>query len=362
VATAVDADFYEPPTPLGDGEPGDVIRTEEIYSPISDMRLWTVLYRSVGLDGEPIAVSGVIATPEETGDGPHQYLSWAHGTTGLADSTAPSRRGAASLLVDLLYGWTQDGFVVAATDYEGLGTPGLHPYFVGESEGRAVLDAARATRSFIGPDEDDTVVLAGHSQGGHAALFAAQLAPTYAADLPVLGTVAIAPAGDLASLVSSSIGETADEDHRYAALLVITAWRETLGLRTDQILTPAGAELAAELIEDNTVAFPGDDPLFLADPITLPEWRDALEANTPGAPASPDSIAPILILQGTADTIITVDSSQLVADRYCDVGAIAELRILEGDDHISVVRDHLAEISDWISQRLAGSPSEGCPP
>ena len=176
MATAVDADFYEPPASLADGEPGDVIRTEEIFSPISDMRLWTVLYRSVGIDGEPIAVSGIIATPEETGDGPHAYLSWAHGTTGLADSTAPSRRGAAAFPVDLLHDWTQDGFIVVATDYEGLGTPGLHPYFVGESEGRAVLDAALAGRTFIGPDQDDTVVLAGHSQGGHAALFAAELA------------------------------------------------------------------------------------------------------------------------------------------------------------------------------------------
>ena len=94
---------------------------------------------------------------------------------------------------------------------------------------------------------------------------------------------------------------------------------------------------------------------------TVPEWRDALEANTPGAPASPGSIAPILILQGTADTIITVDSSELVADRYCDLGASAELRILDGEDHISVLVDHLADIDDWISQRLAGTPSEGCP-
>ncbi|MGH2417137.1 MAG: alpha/beta fold hydrolase [Candidatus Limnocylindria bacterium] len=103
-----------------------------------------------------------------------------------------------SLFADILYGWTQDGFIVVATDYEGLGTPGLHPYFVGESEGRAVLDAARAARGFICPDKDDTVALAGHSQGGHAALFAAELAPTYAEDLPVVGTVAVAPAGDLA--------------------------------------------------------------------------------------------------------------------------------------------------------------------
>ena len=83
---------------------------------------------------------------------------------------------------------------------------------------------ARAGRAFIGPDEDDTVVLAGHSQGGHAALFAAELAPTYAADLPVIGTVAIAPAGDLASLVSSGTVE-----QRMGTIRSPRSWSSLLG-------------------------------------------------------------------------------------------------------------------------------------
>jgi predicted dienelactone hydrolase len=32
------------------------------------------------------------------------------------------------------------GYIVAATDYPGLGTPQTHPYLVGVSEGRAVLN------------------------------------------------------------------------------------------------------------------------------------------------------------------------------------------------------------------------------
>ena len=358
----MDADFYVPPTPLGDGEPGDIIRSEEIRSPVSGMRLWTVLYRSVGLDGEPMAVSGVIAAPEDAGAGPHRFISWAHGTTGLIDSTAPSRGGALTLDVDLLFRYVDDGFVVVATDYDGLGTPGPHPYLVGESEGRSVLDAARAARNFIGPQETDAVVLAGHSQGGHAALFAAELAPTYAADLPVVGTVSIAPAGDMAGLVSAGVAETADQDHRLLALLVIAAWHETLGLATDAVLTPAGAAQADALVDEGGGSIsPVDQPNFIADPATLPEWQAAFEANTPGVPAEPESVAPILILQGTADSIIPVDSSQLVADRYCEHGAPAELRIHEGDSHDSVFTGHLAEIDEWISQRLAGSDGDFCP-
>ena len=38
------------------------------------------------------------------------------------------------------------GYAVAETDYEGLGTPGVHPYLIGSSEGRSVLDIVRAAR------------------------------------------------------------------------------------------------------------------------------------------------------------------------------------------------------------------------
>jgi hypothetical protein len=38
------------------------------------------------------------------------------------------------------------GYIVAATDYPGLGTPQTHPYLVGVSERRAVLNLARAAR------------------------------------------------------------------------------------------------------------------------------------------------------------------------------------------------------------------------
>jgi hypothetical protein len=75
--------------------------------------------------------------------------------------------------------------VVAATDYEGLDTPGVHPYLVGLSEGRGVLDAARVTRYFT--RINSTTLIFGHSEGGQAALFAGELAPRYAI-LVVQGT------------------------------------------------------------------------------------------------------------------------------------------------------------------------------
>ena len=91
-----------------------------------------------------------------------------------------------------------------ATDYEGLGTPGIHPYLVGASEGRGVLDVARAAQALRAAHASDRVVVDGHSQGGHAALFAGEIAAKYAPDLHLLGISAGAPVTDVAAFLDSS--------------------------------------------------------------------------------------------------------------------------------------------------------------
>ena len=114
-------------------------------------------------------------------------------------------------LVPGLSDYLKAGFVVAATDYEGLGTPGIHPYLLGASEGRGVLDAARAARRLPGLHTSSTVMIYGHSQGGQAALFAGELAPTYAPDLHLAGVVAAAPATGLSTIlgvVTTSVGQS----------------------------------------------------------------------------------------------------------------------------------------------------------
>ena len=74
--------------------------------------------------------------------------------------------------------------------------PRAHPYLVGASEGRSVLDMVRAARQ-VNKALSKRVIIAGHSQGGHAALWAASLAPSYTKELDVRGTVAYAPASHL---------------------------------------------------------------------------------------------------------------------------------------------------------------------
>ncbi len=203
--------FYQPPDPIPGSKPGDLIWATELPGSVAGATTWKVLYRSENLQGEPIAVSGLVVAPDGAAPG-NPVLTWAHGTTGLGDQCAPSKLFTTSasgekLLAPLAIaqGWT-----FLATDYEGLGTPGDHPYLVGLSEARGVLDIVRAAKQLpaTGVDTDSPVMIFGHSQGGGSALFAAEQAATWAPELKVVGTAAGAPAGDLDTIVPAVWSDT----------------------------------------------------------------------------------------------------------------------------------------------------------
>ena len=167
---------------LGTYANGELIRSEAMAGAPDAATAYRILYRSEGLHGEPIAVSGVVIVPAErptmTG-GP--IIAWAHPTTGLVPACAPSLARVFFESIQGLNEMLRQGYVVVATDYPGLGTSGPHPYLVGLSEGRAVLDSVRAARSMTG--SGSAFAVWGHSQGGHAALYAGILAADYAPEL-----------------------------------------------------------------------------------------------------------------------------------------------------------------------------------
>src|SRR5436305_1920461 len=140
--------FYTPPSPLPGKTHGDLIWARKLtgqpaLAPAASNQL--VLYRSTGVNGKPVAVSGTVSLPKgKAPKGGWPVITWAHGTTGIADACAPSLIGT---VYDspLLNKWLKAGYAVVRTDYEGLGTPAEpHPYLIGASEGRSVLDIVRA--------------------------------------------------------------------------------------------------------------------------------------------------------------------------------------------------------------------------
>ncbi|MFG2086824.1 MULTISPECIES: alpha/beta hydrolase family protein [unclassified Spirillospora] len=162
-----------------------------------------VTYTSEGVGGKRITVTGTVAVPKGTPPpGGWPVLSWAHGTTGTADRCAPSAdtangpaRDYLSITEQYLDNWVQHGFAVVQTDYEGMGTPGEHPYMNGASEANTVTDIVRAARKAdhrIGRDW----FVAGHSQGGQATLYTAAAAQE-PRDIRLKGAVAIGPGSNM---------------------------------------------------------------------------------------------------------------------------------------------------------------------
>lgn len=351
-------DVYAVPDPLPPGEPGEVIQVEprgEVAGVPGSMG-WRVLYHSRSVHGEDIAVSGTILRP--AGDAPEggfPVLSWAHGTTGTADGCAPSMHDPRiPALAELLAA----GYVVAATDYEGLGTPGLHPYLLGGSEGRGVLDAARAAHSFDPVDAGEDVVVWGHSQGGHAALFAGELAPAYAPELDVRGVVAIAPAGDLEIVVQAALGSV------FGFMLAGTWAEEYPSIDLEALLTPEARALLPLLDELCTPALAGELaelPAGVAQPGVAPLELDpfgelVVESSAGHRPVEP----PILVVHGDGDELIPVALSELLVPALCGVDADAELRTYPGATHSSILDAAATDVLAWTADRFAGAATSGC--
>lgn len=175
----------------------------------ADSQLMT--YKMLGVNGKEVQATSLVFTPKTAAPANGwPIVVWAHGTTGVADKCAPSQQGLKEsqlLLTKLLLA----GYVVVAPDYEGLGAEGNHPFLNLKSEAFSITDAVVATHDYLrrqGKKVAPQWMTIGHSQGGHAALGAAQYASR--AQLDYKGTIAIAPASNLAAILQG--GENAVKD------------------------------------------------------------------------------------------------------------------------------------------------------
>ena len=148
------------------------IRTAPMQGAPNGAAAYRILYRSTGLHNEPIAVSGVVVVPAGPVPRGRPIVAWAHPTTGVVPRCAPSLALFVFQQIQGLREMVERGYVVAATDYPGVGTPGPHPYLVGISEGRAVLDSVRAARAVPDAGGGRRFAVWGHLQGGQASLYA----------------------------------------------------------------------------------------------------------------------------------------------------------------------------------------------
>ncbi len=369
-----DDSFYLPPSPLPAGANGDVIRHEpsEFYldpaktirAPASAQR---IMYLSTDTHGDPMAVTGTLLTPDSSwfGIGPRPIVGFAVGTQGMGDQCAPSKRLAAGSEYEgtFIAGLLERGYGVAVTDYQGLGTPGNHTYVNRAAEANAVLDSIRAAQRLPEANLPDAgpVLTAGYSQGGGASAAAAELEPSYAPELKLLGSYSGAPPADKAV-----VGEHLDGSHAagllgYAIIGLDAAYPE-LGI--PELLNEKGqqfwAEVEQECVEETLVkhAFKQSKDLtkdgrsvseyLVEEPFASTVLEQKLGKRKPATPT--------LVLHSAADDIVPYEQGRQMARDWCGLGANVRFKTLTSATHVGAVPEASSTAFMWMEERFAGFP------
>jgi alpha-beta hydrolase superfamily lysophospholipase len=362
--------FYDAPDPLPAGDPGSIIKVKRLLGAPNRAIAWRVMYHSRDIDGADIAASGVVVAP--TGPAPRggrTIVSWGHPTTGAARRCAPSIGLDPFILIEGLRGLLDDGYVVAAADYPGMGVAGPAAYLIGRSEGNSVLDAARAARSIRAAHGGDRLLLWGHSQGGQATLFAAQDARRYAPDLHLAAVAVAAPAAELGDLLNDDIGDVSGVtigSYAFDAFRRVYAPDKPGAL--SQILTPAGVAATPEMAslclfgqnkQLHTIARPLIGGYVAHNPSTVEPWRAWLTENTPGATRINE---PVLVAQGESDTLVRPQTTTAFVAGLCAAHEAVRYREYPGISHALVAVRAVPLVRQFFAAALAGHPMPStCP-
>ena len=336
-------------------------------------------YKMLGVNGQETQATALVFTPQTVKPaGGWPLVVWAHGTTDVADACAPSRQGLKGneyFIAKLLAA----GYAVVAPDYEGLGEPSgkeSHPFLNLKSAAYSITDAVVAASKLLGNTAETRWSVVGHSQGGHAALGAAQYASR--AQLNYKGAIAIAPASNLALVLGGGEQKAAQEPDvikkvqtlapldTFTALIAAGLKNTAPTLQYSEIFVPPTDQLAAQAesicyetlggsvaqsmlthvkTSETLDGYPRTQPNFMT---TIPEVKDFLTHGS--QPLKVKISTPIFIYQGTADPTVPKQVTDYLVQSAQGMGTKIhyvtdqDLPVEQKWDHGSVYVDNMDEI------------------
>ncbi|NKF23580.1 lipase family protein [Solimonas marina] len=330
-----------------------------------------MLYSSTdGLgSNKPIVVSGIVYLPKgQPPAGGWPILAWAHGTVGAADVCAPSWTGPSAERGAYINAWLKQGYAVVASDYQGLGTTGPHPYLLYRPEGYSILDNVRAALRAYPKQLSNRVILSGQSQGSGAALGAAFVAPDYAPDVNVLGTIAtglVVHVADPGKAPQVPLPPYADPDYVDAAFAMVymlgTGKSIYPQLNVDDYMSAAGRPL---LKAARTGCFRDAMRVAKADDLSAAKmYRKSvakIEAHLEEAQAFPNAHfkTPVFTATGLADAMAGTAQQYNFLSAMCTAGSTVEWHYYPGQTHHSTVNLSLQDSEPFARRLLAGETIE----
>jgi len=321
---------------------------------------YRVLYRSTDVNRESMLVSGTVIVPTAPweGAGPRPLVVIAPGTHGGGDECAPSHQRQLGIDFETPFHeqFVDAGFVVAVTDYQGLGTPGRHTYTVAFPSAAALLDIARVAINLPATNlnANTPIVLSGYSQGGHASAKAVEIENTYAPELNIVGATA---GGVPSNLIS--VGENLDGG-LFAGFVGLTA----IGMDTaypeldlDSYLTAEGKTLIKKLESTCLIGTIANATLFkigdetTSNPLETEQWQARLNEQRVGL-VKPE--VPVFLFHARLDPIIPYKLGTTLRDDWCARGAQVEWETYFAAEHMLAFFWSFNDVLDWATDRVNG--------
>lgn len=341
-------------------KPGKVVKIEQLPNSLKlpgSAKAQRLHYTSTGFDGRPTVVSGALFVPPgKAPKGGWPVLSWAHGTVGIADNCANSVNGRSQRDIDYLTSWLAAGYAIVASDYEGFGTPGTHPYLNGKSEAYGLIDVVRAGRQ-----ADKSLgrkwIASGQSQGAQAVLFAGTLEDKYAPELDYRGTISTAPISQWQLTFDAVRPFTPDTPANPFIILILAGTKASHPhtFNPDLYLTPFGKSLYQKALDTDCytaiaqlAAGKKSQDLYDVDAAETDHLLDLVTADAEIPIKNHDR--PIFLAQGTADTVVYAPATTVTADKLRAKGNNLTYKIYPGIDHNGLMGAAKAEILDWAAQ------------
>jgi pimeloyl-ACP methyl ester carboxylesterase len=339
-------------------------------------------YAMPGVQGGLVTARSLYLRPVSAmPEGGYPLIVWAHGTTGIAESCAPSSNFPEFYSLSPINNLLDAGYAVAAPDYEGFGTGGIHPYYVRSSHAASVLNAVVALHALDDVQVTDAWAVVGNSQGGHVALAAARATqlPAY----PLEAVVALAPGTDLV-LISNEQFQTFD-DLTAAGEVILSANRlfylnayaayvahshslivdgfEPAGIFDEDIAplidialdeTDCGdyADRVASALQQHFIAndstvdgFRGLKRDWYTDPLLEGVLKNAEMADEAQA-------APLLIVQGEDDQQVPVTATDTFVSRQRAAGTEVTYEVIPGGGHGTPSNSAFSLALDWLAENF----------
>ncbi len=358
--------------------PGVMLRTEPAPAEVSVPgagRAERILYTSRDWrdPARTITVSGIVFLPEgKAPAGGWPVIAWAHGTTGIADICAPSLNARSARDKAYLGYWLARGYAIVASDYQGLGTPGVHPYLQLRAEGMSVLDGLRAALAHYDALSRSKLITMGQSQGAEGAIAAAYLAPDYAPELNILGTVATGIVAhttnirDARQVPMPNLYPDPDDyaNTAYEALWFLGAARtsDPDAVRPEDYLSAEGLDMLAAA---QTTCMRG--LVQHAEKARVPIARfykrptETLEAMVVSKTAFPDVLlrTPVFVGTGLEDRDAYPAKQFNFVSAMCAAGTVVQQHYYEGADHSSAVERSLADSPAFLDRLVSGAGITG---